>query len=299
MKKWKIAGLITVAGVCVMAVLFGIRNNPKHKTSAMKESDTINDASIYISLGDSIAYGYSLENRRLERFSARIAAYMNQNEIPVLECNQGVNGQVSSELLRNIKAGKVDLLDRAAYVTLCIGTNDALLPFEYFVMDYCDYFYGYAGADDTSALWKKINKRKFIKDFEEADQSAEDNLEQFYNNLSEIIDQIRKASPDCQIAIMTLYNPYQNMNYEITADGVTINIGRYAEEKINQANDCIRTVCKEKNIVLADCHEAFASSNDIVLNNQNAENYIDPDDHPTAVGQQLIADVFIDAMFEK
>lgn len=127
----------------------------------------------------------------------------------------------------------------------------------------------------------------------------EDNLNRFYNNLSDSIDLIRKASPDCRIAIMTLYNPYRNMDYEISAGGITINIGQYAEEKISQANTIISTVCKEKNIVLADCYEAFASSNDIVLNNQNAENYIDPDDHPTAVGQQLIADVFIEALFTK
>lgn len=51
---------------------------------------------------------------------------------------------------------------------------------------------------------------------------------------------------------MTLYNPYRNMDYEISAGGITVNIGQYAEEKISQANTIIRTVCKEKNIVLAD-----------------------------------------------
>ena len=181
----------------------------------------------------------------------------------------------------------------------CIGTNDALLPFEFFVMQYSDYFYGYSGAGDDSPLWEKINKKTFIRDFEEADRSAEDNLNQFYNNLSDSIDLIRKDSPDCRIAIMTLYNPYRNMDYAITADGKTINIGQYAEEKINQANTIIQTICREKDIVLADCYDAFALSNDIVLNNQKAEDYIDPDDHPTAIGQQLIADVFIEALFTK
>lgn len=44
------------------------------------------------------------------------------------------------------KKDKVDLLDHADYVTFCIGTNDALLPFEFFVMQYEDYFYGYSGC---------------------------------------------------------------------------------------------------------------------------------------------------------
>lgn len=300
MKKWKIAGLITVAGVCIAATVWGLHSHAKEHAKMLKLDEYASDDSvIYVALGDSITYGYSLEHTEEERFSARIAAYMKQQGMPVIECNQGVNGQVSGEMLENIRKGRVDLLDHADYVTFCIGTNDALLPFEFFVMQYEDYFYGYSGAGDDSPLWKKINKKTFIRDFEEADQSADDNLNHFYNNLSDSIDLIRKDSPDCQIAIMTLYNPYQNMDYEITADGKTINIGQYAEEKISQANEIIRTICREKDIVLADCYDAFASSNDIVLNNQNAENYIDPDDHPTAVGQQLIADVFIEAMFTK
>lgn len=131
---------------------------------------------------------------------------------------------------------------------------------------------------------KKLIKRHLSGTLRRQTGLPEDNLNRFYNNLSDSIDLIRKDSPDCRIAIMTLYNPYRNMDYEISAGGITVNIGQYAEEKISQANTIIRTVCKEKNIVLADCYEAFASSNDIVLNNQNAENYIDPDDHPTASG---------------
>ena len=300
MKKWKVAGLITVAGACVIAIVWGLHGRTKNNAKLLQLDEQVSDDSvIYVALGDSITYGYSLEHAENERFSARIAAYMKQQGMQVVECNQGVNGQLSGDMWQNIKKGKIDLLDHADYVTFCIGTNDALLPFEFFVMQYEDYIYGYSGAGDDSLLWGKINKKTFIRDFEEADRSAEDNLNRFYNNLSDSIDLIRKDSPDCRIAIMTLYNPYRNMDYEISAGGITVNIGQYAEEKISQANTIIRTVCKEKNIVLADCYEAFASSNDIVLNNQNAENYIDPDDHPTAVGQQLIADVFIEALFTK
>ena len=214
MKKWKAAGLITVAGACVIAIVWGLHGRTKNNAKLLQLDEQVSDDSvIYVALGDSITYGYSLEHAENERFSARIAAYMKQQGMQVVECNQGVNGQLSGDMWQNIKKGKINLLDHADYVTFCIGTNDALLPFEFFVMQYEDYFYGYSGAGDDSSLWKKINKKTFVRDFEEADRSAEDNLNRFYNNLSDSIDLIRKASPDCRIAIMTLYNPYRNMDY--------------------------------------------------------------------------------------
>lgn len=261
----------------------------------MPEKET--DSVVYVAIGDSITYGYSLENRERERFSSRIASFMSENGMSVVECNQGISGQVSADLLRNIEQQKVDLLDQADYVTICIGTNDALLPFEFFLFNYADCFYAFNGADDASELWEQIDKTVFLKEFAEAEQSICENLDAFYDNLSGIIDAIREETPDCQIAVMTLYNPYRDMDYQITADNQRIHVGEYSESKIAYANDMIRMVCQEKDVVLADCYMAFASSDEIVLNNQTADWYLDADDHPTAKGQQLIADVFIDALF--
>ncbi len=292
--------MIITAGVCIVAGIWGYFMHAKkrkkrewNRCPKMKKNSVV-----YVAIGDSITYGYSLENRERERFSARIASYMDEHGMSVVECNQGVSGQVSADLLRNIEQQKVDLLDRADYVTICIGTNDALLPpFEFFLLNYADCFYSYNGADDDSELWERMDKTAFLKEFDEAEQSVCENLDAFYDNLSGIIDAIREENPDCQIAVMTLYNPYRDMDYQITADNQRIHVGEYAESKIAYANDMIRMVCQEKDVILADCYTAFASSDEVVLNNQTADWYLDADDHPTAAGQQLIADVFIDAMF--
>lgn len=297
-KKWKRAGVIITAGVCIVAGIWGYFIHAKKKEKGMEQMpENEKNSVVYVAIGDSITYGYSLENRERERFSARIASYMDEHGMAVVECNQGVSGQVSAELLRNIEQQKVDLLDRADYVTICIGTNDALLPFEFFLLNYADCFYTYNGADDTSELWERMDKTAFLKEFDEAEQSVCENLDGFYDNLSGIIDAIREENPDCQIAVMTLYNPYRDMDYQITADNQRIHVGEYAESKIAYVNDIIRMVCQEKDVILADCYTAFASSDEMVLNNQTADWYLDADDHPTAAGQQLIADVFIDAMF--
>lgn len=298
MKKWKRAGVIITAGVCIVAGIWGYFMHAKKKEKGMEQMpENEKNSVVYVAIGDSITYGYSLENRERERFSARIASYMDEHGMSVVECNQGVSGQVSADLLRNIEQQKVDLLDRADYVTICIGTNDALLPFEFFLLNYADCFYSYNGADDDSELWERMDKTAFLKEFDEAEQSVCENLDAFYDNLSGIIDAIREENPDCQIAVMTLYNPYRDMDYQITADNQRIHVGEYAESKIAYANDMIRMVCQEKDVILADCYTAFASSDEVVLNNQTADWYLDADDHPTAAGQQLIADVFIDAMF--
>lgn len=290
--------MIITAGVCIVAGIWGYFMHAKKKEKGMEQMpENETNSVVYVAIGDSITYGYSLENRERERFSARIASFMNENGMAVVECNQGVSGQVSADLLRNIEQQKVDLLDRADYVTICIGTNDALLPFEFFLLNYADCFYSFNGADDTSELWERMDKTAFLKEFDEAEQSVCENLDAFYDNLSGIIDAIREENPDCQIAVMTLYNPYRDMDYQITADNQRIHVGEYAESKIAYANDMIRMVCQEKDVILADCYTAFASSDEMVLNNQTADWYLDADDHPTAAGQQLIADVFIDAMF--
>lgn len=290
--------MIITAGVCIVAGIWGYFMHAKKKEKGMEQMpENETNSVVYVAIGDSITYGYSLENRERERFSARIASFMNENGMAVVECNQGVSGQVSVDLLRNIEQQKVDLLDRADYVTICIGTNDALLPFEFFLLNYADCFYSFNGADDTSELWERMDKSAFLKEFDEAEQSVCENLDGFYDNLSGIIDAIREENPDCQIAVMTLYNPYRDMDYQITADNQRIHVGEYAESKIAYANDIIRMVCQEKDVILADCYTAFASSDEVVLNNQTADWYLDADDHPTAAGQQLIADVFIDAMF--
>lgn len=121
MKKWKAAGLITVAGACVIAIVWGLHGRTKNNAKLLQLDEQVSDDSvIYVALGDSITYGYSLEHAENERFSARIAAYMKQQGMQVVECNQGVNGQLSGDMWQNIKKGKVDLLDHADYVTFAL-----------------------------------------------------------------------------------------------------------------------------------------------------------------------------------
>ena len=63
MKKWKVAGLITVAGACVIAIVWGLHGRTKNNAKLLQLDEQVSDDSvIYVALGDSITYGYSLEN---------------------------------------------------------------------------------------------------------------------------------------------------------------------------------------------------------------------------------------------
>lgn len=95
-EKWKRAGVIITAGVCIVAGIWGYFMHAKKKEKGMEQMpENEKNSVVYVAIGDSITYGYSLENREQERFSARIASYMDEHGMSVVECNQGVSGQVA------------------------------------------------------------------------------------------------------------------------------------------------------------------------------------------------------------
>ena len=57
MKKWKVAGLITVAGACVIAIVWGLHGRTKNNAKLLQLDEQVSDDSvIYVALGDSITY---------------------------------------------------------------------------------------------------------------------------------------------------------------------------------------------------------------------------------------------------
>ena len=57
MKKWKAAGLITVAGACVIAIVWGLHGRTKNNAKLLQLDEQVSDDSvIYVALGDSIIH---------------------------------------------------------------------------------------------------------------------------------------------------------------------------------------------------------------------------------------------------
>jgi lysophospholipase L1-like esterase len=250
---------------------------------------------MYVSIGDSIARGYGLSDIEHERYSALLCDLLNQTGDKYTEYNYGIDGQTSGELLDSIKSGSILELSDADIVTICIGTNDVLASAEDFFSKYEKLFYYYGDAPGNRQLvnecWNIYEKRDFVVDYYNMVSKTQKGITEFQDNFAEIINQIRNINPDCRIICITVYNPYANFDYSITADDLQVNMAEYSDDTMNSMNGIIRSMSEELSFDVAEVHDAFANAHEDVLNSGVSIYGINLDDHPNKAGHQLIAEV--------
>ena len=103
--------------------------------------------------------------------------------------------------------------------------------------------------------------------------------EGFYNNFCKIIDIINSHNEDAVILMQTLYNPqsgYLRAPYQEGADRINAAIEKYNTENPGE-------------IVIVDVASALGD---------DMANYADDEIHPSAKGNEIIADVILDKLFE-
>ncbi len=103
--------------------------------------------------------------------------------------------------------------------------------------------------------------------------------ESFYNNLCEIIEIINSHNADAVILMQTLYNPqsgYLRAPYQEGADRINAAIERYDSENPGE-------------IVIVDVGSALGD---------DMENYADDEIHPSAKGNEIIAEIILDKLSE-
>ena len=117
-------------GVIMFAVFCGIKAVPEEKAS----SGDITSTSIrYVALGDSIAYGYGLSDRKEQSYVELIRKNLETKYDSVFVTNFGENGMQSGELLdiltnperKEYKKYRATI-KHADFVTISIGSNDLL-----------------------------------------------------------------------------------------------------------------------------------------------------------------------------
>ena len=114
-----------------------------------------------------------------------------------------------------------------------------------------------------------------LDDHTEYDKIAEG----FYTNLCEIVEIINSHNADAVILMQTLYNPqsgYLRAPYQEGADRINAAIERYNAENPNE-------------IVIVDVGTALGD---------DMENYADDEIHPSAAGNEIIAETVLDKLHE-
>jgi len=225
----------------------------------------------YISYGDSIAAGIGVESN--EKYSSLLAS--NRGLILDDQAEQGIN---SDDLLLTIQNADPIELAQVELITVSIGSSDIVDTVLPYILECYDIM---TFSINVNALIDKLES-KIVRD------EIQVALDNFQSNYQQIIDIL--AASNRNVYVVNLYNPFSSIVIYDTSDNLgKINIGLYAEEWIDAANDIISNQDKVR---VVDINTAFEVGNDdekLV----NAEfNLIDfsfnYNSYPTKEGQQVI-----------
>lgn len=253
----------------------------------------------YIALGDSISTGYGLEN--IDDSYARITTWnVKENclsEIDNINMNNlAINGLDSNELLIKLENGEIDIPKNTDFITLSIGANDLLGPFQRILSDFFECNKSELGSSllkeivtdpiNVMDILSKLNSEEGLINNEILRKAAED----FSSNLEKIIHYIKKDSADTRIYVMNIYNPYKDFNVNYFID--ELRLGDISEEYIQIINEAFNENSEEYKLI--DVYSAFNNS-EVSLVNANSDTFnFDP--HPNKEGHAVIAKLFSEAI---
>lgn len=206
-----------------------------------------------VAIGDSIPFGYNLENNNNHVSKEAFPALIGE-EADLRVRNLGVPGWTSNDLLDALKNDQKyrQAVAHADYVTISIGSNDLLQSFsvnQTFLMG--------LATGQISATPQEI-------------QSAL-GIPSLLGNLNEILTTVNELS-DAKIVVYNIYNPF------IQADP-RHQVGAEFLPEINQA--IAQTAAKSENVTVVDAFSVF-----------NRDEYlITGDIHPTTAGHEVLAEI--------
>lgn len=256
-------------GVLIAAIFFGIKAIPViYVSSGDSESTTVH----YVALGDSIAYGYGMEDPERDSYVGIVRQHLEEKYDYVLETNLACNGQRSGDLLDILTNPENDnyrkyrtCIQYADIITLSIGSNDLL-----------------------KLIKLKLNIEEIIEDGGEKYQRA---CRKFAENFPEIITVIQDINPDVEIYANNVYNPAKGIPY-------LASIYQVAEHYICMLNEAF---LEDGRYHLVDIKKGFdwqdKSMVKMSLKGTLSGGEIDP--HPSKEGHELIGNLVLKEMAEK
>ena len=248
-----------------------------------------------LALGDSISWGYSPnsrlpENQRFVNILAEEKGYRLQNEAKVGNTAEGILEQLDSGTLdSSIKQAKV--------VTITCGGNDLMHLIYGKTAERYNAIYPTAPitVDDVVEIMANDGESRqeivllmaldtVMSDSVIESSEIEEAIAAFTQNLNQITSKIKSMNPEAQVFIATQYNPYQNIL------GPLSRVGTRVGDCLGQLRTKVLENAEVGNYTAVDVYAAFQG---------NAKEYCNATDygmqfdfHPSAAGQEAIADAF-------
>lgn len=255
--------IISVLLAAVMAVVCAV------PAAAAGGSDTV-----YVALGDSIAYGYGLPHYEEERYPQLVA-----DTFGFELYDYAVNGMTSGGLLTLVQGSKLSPdapmycnMGDAKLITVSIGSNDLLGVLSTIFMTAAAAVENILSEGFGSILEMSVTSDTALGMFDNG-------VEEFRSNLPQIYAALREINPGCAIVFTRFYNPYVGVKFG------SFDFGALCDKYICQMND-ILDAKGDMNYYIAD---AYTPMNEPGMSNVDVfSGNVDP--HPNVAGHEAIAD---------
>ena len=241
-------------------------------------------------LGDSITSGYGLDGyvsgdntSAADSFSNKLAADFSEY------VNLAVDGRTSEELLEALDSDEnvSAAVENAAAVVISIGGNDFLNPMmtaaQTAIMSDPDIMQGIMDGTVTVAEAMESNMDMINESVVSAAKQVDVQLT--VNNIGSIVDKVTEISPDSEIYLLTVYNPFEGED----------DMEKYseaAESILPVLNSGISDIAEQDNVHLIDAYTAFKG------HALEYTNIASVDIHPNKAGHEVIYDLICEALPE-
>ncbi|MBR3134276.1 MAG: hypothetical protein IKG56_02305 [Clostridia bacterium] len=260
-------------------------------------SKTVN----YLAIGDSIAYGYGLEDTE-----SRYAQIV-KNELNIENTNYknlSISGITCKKYYSIIqKSVYTNEIKNADLITISIGSNELLQVAAGGLSNVTgidsndtDFFSEIQEAFTKASISKRYDMAKKMYNYFESSQYKEQidiSIGVYEEYWDKLVNYIKKINPNASIIVTEFYNPYYGIkigDYEL---------GNVANDSIMKMNEILwARSYNEKEYKIAKIFDGFNSENPRLTNanaNTSFVNFeINMDPHPNAEGHKLIAERIIE-----
>ena len=241
-------------------------------------------------LGDSITSGYGLDGyvsgdntSAADSFSNKLAADFSEY------VNLAVDGRTSEELLEALDSDEnvSAAVENAEAVVISIGGNDFLTPMmtaaQTAIMSDPDIMQGIMDGTVTVAEAMESNMDMINESVVSAAKQVDVQLT--VDNIGSIVDKVTEISPDSEIYLLTVYNPFEGVD----------DMEKYseaAESILPVLNSGISDIAEQDNVHLIDAYTAFKG------HALEYTNIASVDIHPNKAGHEVIYDLICEALPE-
>lgn len=257
------------------------------------------DAVNYLSLGDSIAYGFSLEKPGEMCYGALLAEKMGEIG-KVNYVNRAVTGLRTSGLAQMLSKPEMkNLTPYADIVTVSIGANDLLT---YAAGELLSLILKY-GAGELFAPGNEENSESFAGEVEKAltgdsfKRKAESGLNSLKSQLPIVLRTIIGDNPEGIVFIQTIYNPFKGIELS-TGSGRVFDLSSLTDEYLFPFNEAIINIAEETGAIVVDVYGKFNDSDEKLINAGLYPDRLPPfvyDPHPNTRGQEVIAELIYES----